>query len=152
MGFADRIQQDLTQAMKAKDELRLSVLRMVKTALHNKQVEKMKPLEDAEALQVLQTLIKQRKDSVEQFRRGGRHDLADKETREIAIIEGYLPAGANEEEMDQAIAAAIAETGANSPKQMGAVMKAAKARLEGKTVDGKVLSDRVRDRLQKLAG
>jgi len=152
MGFTDRIQKELTEAMKAKDELQLSVLRMMKTALHNKQVEKMKPLEDAEALQVLQTLIKQRKDSVEQFRDGGRHDLADKETKEIAIIEGYLPAGASEEEMDQAIAAAIAETGANSPKQMGAVMKAAKAKLEGKTVDGKVLSDRVRDRLQKLAG
>ena len=152
MGFADRIQKDLTEAMKAKDELRLSVLRMVKAALHNKQVEKMKPLEDTEALQVLQTQIKQRKDSVEQFRGGGRHDLADKETREIAIIEGYLPAGASEEEMDQAIAAAIAETGANSAKQMGAVMKAAKAKLEGKTVDGKVLSDRVRDRLQRLAG
>jgi hypothetical protein len=152
MGFAERIQKDLTEAMRAKDELRLSVLRMVKAALHNKQVEKMKPLEDAEALQVLQTLIKQRKDSVEQFRGGGRHDLADKESREITIIEGYLPAGASKEEMDQAIAAAIAETGANSPKQMGAVMKAAKAKLEGKTVDGKVLSDRVRDRLQKHAG
>ena len=152
MGFADRIQKDLTAAMKAKDGLRLSVLRMVKAALHNKLVEKIKPLEDADALQVLQTLIKQRKDSVEQFRGGGRHDLADKETREIAIIEGYLPAGASEQEMDQAIAAAIAETGANSPKQMGAVMKAAKAKLEGKTVDGKVLSDRVRERLQKLAG
>lgn len=152
MGFADRIQKDLTEAMKAKDELRLSVLRMMKAALHNKQVEKMKPLEDAEALQVLQTQIKQRKDSVEQFRGGGRHDLADKETREIAIIEGYLPAGASEEEMERAIAAAVAETGANSPKQMGAVMKAAKAKLEGKTVDGKVLSDRVRDQLQKLAG
>ena len=152
MGLAERIQKDLTEAMKAKEELRLSVMRMVKTALHNKQVEKMKPLEDTEALQVLQTLIKQRKDSVEQFRGGGRHDLADKETKEIAIIEGYLPAGATEEEMDQAIAAAIAETGANSPKQMGGVMKAAKAKLEGKTVDGKVLSDRVRERLQKLAG
>ena len=152
MGFADRIQKDLTEAMKAKEELRLSVLRMVKTALHNKQVEKMKPLEDAEALQVLHTLIKQRKDSVEQFRGGGRHDLADKEAKEIAIIEGYLPAGASEEEMDRAIAAAVEETGANSPKQMGAVMKAAKAKLESKTVDGKVLSDRVRERLQKLAG
>lgn len=152
MGFTDRIQKDLTEAMKAKDELRLSVLRMMKTALHNKQVEKMKPLEDAEALQVLQTLIKQRKDSVEQFRAGSRHDLADKEAKEITIIEGYLPAGASQAEMDQAITAAIAETGANSPKQMGAVMKVAKAKLEGKTVDGRVLSDRVRDRLQKLAG
>jgi uncharacterized protein YqeY len=152
MGFVDRIQKDLTQVMKAKDELRLSVLRMVKTALHNKQVEKMKPLEDAEAMQVLQTLIKQRKDSVEQFQKGGRHDLADKESKEIAIIETYLPAAASAEDMDQAITSAIAETGASSSKQMGAVMKAAKAKLEGKTVDGKALSDQVRERLQKLAG
>lgn len=152
MAFSERIQKDLTGAMKAKDELRLSVLRMVKTALKNKEVEKIRLLEDAEAMQVLQTLIKQRKESVEQFRKGGRHDLADKETKEIAIIETYLPAGATSEEMEQAIGAAIAETGASSPKQMGAVVKAAKAKLEGKTVDGRVLSDRVRERLQKMAG
>jgi uncharacterized protein YqeY len=95
-------------------------------------------------------LVKQRKESVEQFTRGGRTDLADKETREIAIIETYLPAGANEADMDRAIEAAIAETSANSPKQMGAVIKAARARLEGKTVDGKALSDRVRDRLSRM--
>ncbi len=133
--------------MKRKDELRLSVLRMVKTALKNKQIEKIRALEEAEELQVLQTLVKQRRESVEQFTRGGRQDLADKETKEIAILESYLPAAPSDAELDQAIAAAIAETGANSPKQMGAVIKAARARLEGKTIDGKALSDRVRERL-----
>jgi len=147
MAFIERIQKDLTEAMKTKEELRLSVLRMVKTALKNKEVEKIRPLEDAEALQVLQALVKQRRESVEQFTRGGRNDLADKEAKEIAIIESYLPAPPTEAELDQAIGAAIAETGANSPKQMGAVIKAARARLEGKTIDGKVLSDRVRERL-----
>src|SRR5690348_491073 len=150
MSFIDRIQKDLTEAMKSKDELRLSDLRMVKTALKNKEIEKIRPLEDAESLQVLQTLVKQRKESVEQFSAGGRKDLADKETREIAIIEAYLPAGASEADMDRAIEAAIAETSANSPKQMGAVVKAARAHLGGKTVDGKALSDRVRDRLSRM--
>ena len=101
-------------------------------------------------LQILQTLLKQRRESVEQFTKGGRQELADKETKEIAIIEEYLPAGASDADMAGAIDAAIAETGANSPKQMGAVIKAAKAKLEGKTVDGKVLSDRVRERLAKM--
>lgn len=149
MGFIDRIQKDLTEAMKSKEELRLSVLRMVKTALKNKEIEKIRPLDDAESVQLLQTLIKQRKESVEQFARGGRADLADKETREIAIIEGYLPAAPSESEIDRAIEQAITETSANSPKQMGAVIKAARARLEGKTVDGKALSDRVRERLAR---
>ncbi len=147
MAFIERIQKDLTQAMKMKEELRLSVLRMVKTALKNKEIEKIRPLEDAEALQVLQTLVKQRRESVEQFTQGGRKDLADKETKEIAIIESYLPAAPSDAEISQAIDAALAETGAASSKQMGAVIKAARARLEGKTVDGKVLSDRVRERL-----
>jgi len=147
MAFIERIQKDLTQAMKMKDELRLSVLRMVKTALKNKEIEKIRPLEDAEALQVLQTLVKQRRESVEQFTQGGRKDLADKETKEIAIIESYLPAAPSDAEISQAIEAALAEIGATSSKQMGAVIKAARARLEGKTVDGKVLSDRVRERL-----
>ncbi|HYB61945.1 MAG TPA: GatB/YqeY domain-containing protein [Methylomirabilota bacterium] len=149
MALIERISKDLTEAMKAKDELRLSVLRMVKTALKNKEVEKIRALEDAESLQVLRTLVKQRRESVEQFTRGGRQDLADKETKEIAIIEKYLPASATDAEMNAAIEAAIAETGANSPKQMGAVIKAARAKLEGKTVDGKVLADRVRERLVK---
>jgi uncharacterized protein YqeY len=150
MPFIDRIQKDLTEAMKSKDELRLSVLRMVKTALKNKEIEKIRPLDDAESLQVLQTLVKQRKESVEQFSAGGRKDLADKETREIAIIETYLPAAASEADMDRAIEAAIAETSANSPRQMGAVIKSARAQLGGKTVDGKALSDRVRDRLSHM--
>jgi uncharacterized protein YqeY len=120
---------------------------MVKTALKNKEIEKIRPLEEAEEIAVLQTLVKQRHESVEQFLKGGRRDLAEKETREIAVIEAYLPAAASAAEMDAAIAAAIAETGASSPKQMGTVIKAARARLEGKTIDGKALSDRVRERL-----
>jgi uncharacterized protein len=150
MPLVDRIQTDIVTAMRAKDELRLSVLRMVKSALHLKSVEKMRPLEDAESMQILQTLLKQRRESVEQFTKGGRQELADKETKEIAIIEEYLPAGASDAEMTKAIEDAIVETAANSPKQMGAVIKAAKAKLEGKTVDGKVLSDRVRERLAKM--
>lgn len=149
MTFIDRIQKDLIDAMKTKEELRLSTLRMVKSALKNKEIEKRKPLEDAEAIQILQTLIKQRRESIEQFTKGGRMDLADKESKEITMIEVYLPAGASEAEMDSAIAAAIAETGANSPKQMGAVVRAAKIRLEGKTVDGKILSDRVSEKLAR---
>ena len=147
----ERIQKDLTAAMMSKDELRLSVLRMVKSALKYKEIEKVRPLEDAEALQVMQTLLKQRRESVEQFAKGGRQDLADKETKEIAILEAYLPAGASDSDMNGAIEAAIVETGANSPKSMGAVIKAAKARLGGMTVDGKALSDRVKERLSKMA-
>jgi uncharacterized protein YqeY len=147
MTLVERIQKDLIEAMKAKDELRLSVLRMVKSAMKHKEIEKIRPLEEAESLQILQTLVKQRRESVEMFTKGGRNDLAEKETREIAIIETYLPAAAGAEDMDRAIAAAIAETSATSAKQMGAVIKAARAKLEGKTVDGKALSDRVRAKL-----
>jgi len=146
----ERIQKDLMEAMMSKDELRLSVLRMMKSALKYKEVEKVRPLEDAEAVQVLQTLVKQRRESVEQFSRGGRQDLVDKETKEIGILETYLPAAASDSDMSAAIEAAITETGANSPKSMGVVIKGAKARLEGKTVDGKVLSDRVKERLSKM--
>lgn len=147
MSLIEHIQKDLTAAMKEKDELRLSVLRMVKSALKNKEIEKMRPLENLEALQVLQTLVKQRHESVEQFTKGGRDDLAAKEAREIKIIENYLPPAPNDAEVLRAIEDAIAETGADSPKQMGAVIKAARAKLEGKTVDGKILSDKVRERL-----
>jgi uncharacterized protein len=150
MSFAELIQKDIVTAMKAKDELRLSVLRMVKSALQLKEVEKLRALEPAESIQLLQTMVKQRKESIEQFAKGGRQDLVDKETKELAIIESYLPAGASETEMDAAIAKAIADTGASSVKQMGAVVKAAKDALTGKTVDGKLLSDRVRERLSKL--
>ncbi len=149
MGLVDRIQQNLTSAMKTKDEIRLSVLRMVKTALKNKQVEKMAALEDAEAVQVLSTLIKQRRDSIEQFTQGGRTDLAGKEQKEIAIIEEYLPARVSDAEVDAAIAAAMAETGAKSPKEMGVVMKNVMARLKGQWVDGKVVSERVKAKLSQ---
>jgi uncharacterized protein YqeY len=147
MTLAETIQKDLTDAMRAKDELRLSVLRMVKSAIKYKETEKIRPLDETESIQLLQTLVKQRKESIDQFTKGGRQDLADKEAKELLIVESYLPAGASEADMDAAIAKAIAETSATSVKQMGAVVKAAKAALEGKAVDGKALSDRVRQRL-----
>jgi len=151
MSLAEKIQKDLVDAMRAREELRLSVLRGIKAAIKHKEVEKIRPLDEAEAIQILQTLVKQRKESIDQFTKGNRPELVAKETKELAIIESYLPAGASEAEMDAAIAKAIAESGATSIKQMGAVVKAAKAALEGKTVDGKVLSDRVRDRLSKMS-
>ena len=147
MTLLEKIQKDLTDAMRAKDELRLSVLRGIKSAIQYKETEKIRALDETESIQLLQTLVKQRKESIDQFTKGNRSDLVDKETKELAIIEAYLPAGASEAEMDAAIAKAIAETSASSMKQMGAVVKAAKATLEGKAVDGKALSDRVRARL-----
>ncbi|HWZ53805.1 MAG TPA: GatB/YqeY domain-containing protein [Candidatus Acidoferrales bacterium] len=147
MSYIDRIQADLTAAMKEKDELRLSVLRMVKSALKHKEIEKMRPLDDLESLQILQTLVKQRHESAEQFIRGGRPDLAEKEKKEIVYIENYLPASPTDDELHHAIEQAIEEAGADSLKQMGAVIKAARSRLEGKSIDGKALSDKVRDRL-----
>ena len=151
MTLSEQIQKDIVTAMKARDEMRLSVLRMVKSALQLKEVEKMRPLDGTESVQLLQTLAKQRKESIDQFAKGGRQDLVEKETNELKILESYLPAGASEAEMDVAISKAIADTGATSMKQMGAVVKAAKEALTGKAVDGKALSDRVRDRLSKLA-
>jgi uncharacterized protein YqeY len=151
MSLADKIQKDLVDAMRAKDELRLSVLRGIKAAVKHREVEKIRALDEPESVQILQTLVKQRKESIEQFTKGNRPELAAKETKELAIIESYLPAGASVAEMDAATTRAIAETGANSIKQMGVVVKAAKAALEGKTVDGKALSDLVRDRLSKLS-
>ena len=150
MSLSETIQKDIVTAMKAKDELRLSVLRMVKSALQLKEVEKLRKLDDAESIQLLQTLVKQRKESIEQFAKGGRQDLVDNETRQLAVVESYLPAGASEAEMDAAVSKAIADTNAASIKQMGAVVKAAKEILTGKTIDGKALSDRVRERLSKL--
>src|SRR6478609_3382275 len=147
MSLSEKIQKDLVEAMKSKEELRLSVLRGIKSAITYKETEKIRKLDDAESIQLLQTLVKQRKESIEQFTKGNRPELAAKESKELAIIESYLPAGASEAEMDAAIAKAIAETSATSIKQMGAVVKAAKTALEGKTVDGKALSDRVRSRL-----
>jgi uncharacterized protein YqeY len=150
MTLSEKIQKDLVDAMRAKDELRLSVLRGIKAAIKHKEIEKIRALDENESIQILQTLVKQRKESIDQFTKGNRPELAGKETKELAILETYLPAGASDAEMDAAISKAIADTGANSMKQMGAVVKAAKAVLEGKNVDGKALSDRVRDRLSKL--
>lgn len=150
MTLSEQLQKDIVTAMKAKDEMRLSVLRMVKAALQLKEVEKLRPLDPAESIQLLQTLAKQRKESIEQFAKGGRQDLVDKETSELKILETYLPTGASEAEMDAAISKAITDLAATSIKQMGAVVKAAKDTLTGKAVDGKALSDRVRDRLSKL--
>jgi uncharacterized protein len=147
MTLSEKIQKDLVGAMRSKDELRLSVLRSIKSAIQYKETEKIRALDEAESIQLLQTLVKQRKESIDQFTKGNRQDLVDKETKELAILETYLPASASDAEMDAAIAKAVAETGANSIKQMGAVVKAAKAALEGKTVDGKALSDRVRAKL-----
>lgn len=150
MSLSDKIQSDIVTAMKAKDEFRLSVLRMIKAAIQLKEVEKIRKLDDNESIQLLQMLLKQRKESIDQFSKGNRPELAEKEKKEAAIIEEYLPAGASTEDMDAAVTKAIAENNATSIKQMGTVVKSAKAALEGKTVDGKALSDLVRDRLSKL--
>jgi uncharacterized protein YqeY len=150
MSLSETIQKDIVTAMKARDEMKLGVLRMVKAAFQLKEVDKMRKLDEQESIQLLQTLVKQRKESIDQFGKGGRQDLVDKEQKELLILEAYLPAGASQAEMDAAITKAIGETGANSVKQMGAVVKAAKNALEGKTVDGKALSDLVRERLAKL--
>ncbi|MDP9146297.1 MAG: GatB/YqeY domain-containing protein [Acidobacteriota bacterium] len=151
MSLAERIQKDLVEAMRSKDELRLSVVRGVKAAIKHKEIEKIRALDETESIQILQTLVKQRKESIEQFTKGNRPELAEKETKELAILESYLPASATAGEMNGAIDKAIAETSATSVKQMGAVVKAAKSALEGKNVDGKALSDLVRTRLAKLS-
>lgn len=147
MSLVEQIEKDLTAAMKAREELRLSVLRMAKSALKLKQVELGKPPDDAQAMAVLRTLVKQRRDSAEQFRKGGREELATKEEQEIKILEAYLPAGASDEEIDAAVAAAIAETAAATAKDVGKVMKAAMAKLAGKNADGKRVNEKVRAKL-----
>jgi len=147
MPLVEQIEKDLIAAMKSREELKLSVLRMTKSALKLKQVEQGKPLDDTAALTVLRTLVKQRHDSVEQFRQGGREDLASKEEAEIKILEGYLPAAASDEEIDHAVTAAISETGATTAKDLGKAMKAAMAKLAGKNADGKRVSEKVRAKL-----
>lgn len=137
----------MSDAMRNKDQLRLSVLRMMKSAVKLKEVEKMKPLDENEVIAVLNTLVKQRKDSVEQFRKGGREELAQKEESEIKIIEEYLPAAASEDEIRKAINEAVQETGAASMKDMGKVMKTALARLAGKSADGSRVSQMVKEKL-----
>jgi uncharacterized protein YqeY len=147
MPLIDQVQQDMVAAMKSKEEARLSALRMIKAALMKAKVDSPKPLDDAAEMQILKSLIKQRIDAAEMFRKAGRAEQADKEEAERKLIESYLPAGASEAEIDAAIGEALAETGVTSLKQMGAVMKAVQAKLAGKTVDGKALSDKVRSKL-----
>src|SRR5262245_36201050 len=147
MTLQEKIQTHLADAMRNKDALRLSVLRMMKSAVKNKEIEKMKPLEENEVTAVLNSLVKQRKDSVEQFRKGGREELARKEEEEIKIIEEYLPAAATEDEMQHAIEDAIRETGAATMKDMGKVMKAVMTRLAGKSADGSRISQLVKEKL-----
>ena len=151
MSLTEQIQKDIVTAMKAKDEARLSALRMVKSALQLKAVEKMSPLDDKEAQAVLATLIKQRKESVEQFTKGGRQEMADKESAEIGIIESYLPKSASEADVIAGVKAVIAEMGAPTMKDMGTVMKTAMARFQGADmrVDGKMVSEAVK---RELAG
>ena len=149
MTLTEQISRDITQAMKAKDPARLSPLRMAKAALMNAEVSKGRALDEAESQQVLASLIKQRRDSIEQFGAAGRQDLVDKETAEIAVLERYAPPSASAEELEQAVTAAIAGTGATTPKDMGRVMKAVMGALAGKSIDGKAVNELVR---KKLAG
>jgi uncharacterized protein len=149
MAFIDRISAELTAAMRARDSVRLATLRMAKAALTNREVERGRALDDAESLQVIAALIRQRRDSIEQFRAGGREDLASKEEAELAVLEAYLPPPVDPAELDRLVTDAVSETGATSPKDMGRVMKAAMARLAGRNVDGKALSELVKS---KLAG
>ena len=147
MLLRDKVNADIAAAMKAKNAARLSALRMMKAAITNRGVEKGHDLDDAEVLQVMASLVKQRRDSIEQFARAGRTDLVDKETAEIAVLEEYLPPAASAEEIDAAVAAAIAETGAASAKDMGKVMKAVMPKLAGKHADGKTVNEAVRRKL-----
>jgi len=151
MPLVDQIQKDITAAMKAREEARLSTLRMVKTALKNREIEKMAPLDDKEAQQVLGTLIKQRKDSIEQFTKGGRQEMADKEAAEIKVIETYMPKAASEADIAASVKTVIAEMGTPTMKDMGTVMKTAMAKFasQGMRVDGKVVSEAVK---KELAG
>jgi len=147
MSLKDQIIKDMTASMKAKDAARTSTLRMVKAALQNREIEKGGPLDDDELMKLLRSLVKQRRDSVEQYQKGGRQDLVDKEQAEIAVIESYLPQGASQAEIAQVVSEAISETGATSMKDMGAVMKAAMTRLAGKNADGRMVSETVKSKL-----
>ena len=148
MSLRDRLTEDLKLAMKARDQLRMDVIRMIKAAVLNKEVELKKDLDDAEMSRIMTTMIKQRKESVEQFEKGQRAELAAKERQEISIIETYLPKALSAEEIAQAVDAVIRETGTTSAKDMGLVMKAVMARLAGQSVDGKSVSDLVRSKLK----
>jgi uncharacterized protein YqeY len=147
MSLEQTLTTDIAAAMKAKDATRLTALRMLKTALTNKSIEKGRALEQAEEMQVVSSLVKQRRDSIEQFTAGGRSDLAAKEHQEIAVLEGYLPPAVSNEELERAVSDAVAQTGASGPKDVGKVMKAVMAALAGKTVDGKRVNELVRAKL-----
>jgi uncharacterized protein YqeY len=149
MSLIEQIQKEITSAMKAREEQRLSTLRMVKTALKNREIDKMAPLDDKEAQQVLSTLIKQRKDSIEQFTKGGRQEMADKEAAEITLIEAYMPKAAGEDQIVAVVKTVIAEMGSPTMKDMGTVMKNVMARFsaDGVRVDGKVVSEAVKREL-----
>jgi hypothetical protein len=147
MTLTEQVNADIATAMKAKDSARLSALRMMKAAIMNKEVEKGRTLEDAEVVQVVTSLVKQRRDSIEQFSRAGRTDLVDKETGEIAVLEAYLPPAASPEEIAAAVAAAIVETGAASAKDIGKVMKAVMPKFAGRTADGRAVNEAVRRKL-----
>jgi uncharacterized protein len=147
MSLKERIISDLTAAMKAKDAARLSTLRMVKASFMNREIEKGGELTDEELTKALQSLVKQRRDSIEQYEKAGRQELADKERAEIEVIEEYLPQAASREEIEQAVMAAISETNATSMREMGAVMKAAQARLAGRSADGRTVSEIVKAKL-----
>ena len=148
MSLKERIVKDMTAAMKSKEAARLSTLRMVKAAVQNREIEKGGPLTDEETVKLLQSLVKQRRDSVEQYEKAGRAELAEKERAEIAVIEEYLPRAATREEIERAVSEAVAETGATSMKEIGAVMKAAMARLAGRNADGRTVNEVVRSKLQ----
>jgi uncharacterized protein YqeY len=149
LALIDEMNAAIADAMRKQESVRLGTLRMLKAALMNREIERGRALDRAESLQVVASLVKQRKDSIEQFTKGGRQDLADKEAAEIRILETYLPPAVDPAAIDRAVDDAIAETGATSPKDLGKVMKAAMARLAGQTVDGKAVNERVR---QKLTG
>jgi uncharacterized protein YqeY len=147
MPLLERLQTEMVAAMKAKDEARLGALRMIKAALKKHEIDSMKPLDEPTEMRVLETLIKQRRESADMFRKGGREDLASKEDAELALIETYMPASASEADIDRAVSEAVAETGATSAKQMGTVMKAVQAKLAGRRVDNKAVSDKIKARL-----
>lgn len=147
MSVKEKILADLTVAMKAKEPVRTSTLRMLKAAMVNRRIEKGAELDDDEVLKLLNSQVKQRRDSIEQYLKGARNDLAAKETAEISVIESYLPQAASADEIERAVAAAVAETGATSMKEMGAVMKATMAHLAGKNPDGRAVSDAVKAKL-----
>jgi uncharacterized protein YqeY len=149
MSLTERLTATIAEAMKARDQARLQPLRMLKAALMNREVERGRPLTDAEELQVVASAVKQRKDSIDQFARAGRQDLVDKETAELAIVESYMPPAIDAGDLERMVSEVIAETGATSPKDMGKVMKGVMARLSGAPVDGKAVNELVR---KKLAG